>query len=149
MHAPTNRLRDLLPNHELSDLEEWKRELKEATDFGEAYHSFLARFGNHDGFFAASQPTTEPLLTSIVEDLASHVLGRKVAVRHAHLLEIPARRFVHGVLDLGAHSAHVVFFRDDLSGLLALTTGGFSGALLIVRVTGSLVRKPERPDPDV
>lgn len=141
MLEPSNRIRELLPSDDLSDLDAWRREMIDASDFGAAYHSFLERFGNHDEFFEKSRPTTEPLLTALVEDLASHVLCRKIKVRHAHLMEIPDRRFVHGVFDLGAHSAHVVFFRDDLSGLLALTTGGFSSALLIMRVSGALLKR--------
>lgn len=138
MHSHTNRIQHLIDSDDLTELAAWKREMVEAADFGAAYHSFLTRFGEMDHFFRMGRPTKEPLLSSIVQDLASHVLGRPVRIRYSRLLEIPSQQFVHGVLDLDGNCAHVVFFRDIFSGLLAISTRGFSDSLLILRVTGRL-----------
>jgi hypothetical protein len=146
MHAPRVSFDEQPVRDDLAELDALKRDLLSNNDYDSVYHRFHSKLGGSDAFFARGSAVREPALEHVLGTVASRVLGTTVKVVKSRLVEIRERDFVHGILDLGGRIAHLVFFRDAFTGILAVLPQDLDGEMQVIRFGGAIIA--QRPAPD-
>jgi hypothetical protein len=112
------------------------------TDYELAINYFLEEFAGDKAFVRASDKEAMPQLVTVIGQVVSGSLGRKVKLENALVSYLRAHRFVHGNAEADGRIVLFFYFEDADTGIVMIIPGiRGQGDMARFHLTGGL------PDP--
>jgi hypothetical protein len=108
------------PAHHLGILRE---RMFHPTDYEGAVHYFLEEFAGDRELLRRSEPDDAPHLRAVLEEVASHALGRWVKFDAARVFRLAEHGFFHGNAAVGVHVVLFFYFEEVAAGITAMIPG--------------------------